>query len=144
VSWVAAVSLLVAVGAMAVDHLLGTDGDDDGAVADPAMFAIASSLSLAAAAALFLWFVPREQRARPGRAARTGLVCSVLSVVPGVALIWLGIPFVVAGAGVELGLGSRRGSSTTTAVAAVGLGGIVLVLGATVFLYQGVVSVSER
>ena len=32
-------------------------------------------------------------------AARSGLVCSIASVVPGIAFVWVGFPFVVAGAG---------------------------------------------
>lgn len=128
------VALVVAVGAMAIDHLVGTERADDDGLVDPTMFAISVSLSLAIAALLFGWLVPRETRKGPERAARSGLVCSVASVVPGIAFIWVGFPFVVAGAGLALGLHGRRGRRRIEAAAAVGIGALVLVLGAAAYV----------
>ncbi len=124
---VGAVSTTLAVAAMAADHLLPGDW--------PA-FLISSGLCLAAAALLFLRVLPRLEH-RPDaleRAAVVGLVLASLAIVPGIALLWLGFPIVVAGAGLALGLKGRDGrrrrlATAATAVGAVGvLGGFVLEL----------------
>ena len=128
------VALVVAVGAMAIDHLVGTERADDDGLVDPTMFAISAVLSLAFAAVLFGWLVPSELGKGPERAARSGFVCSVASVVPGIAFIWVGFPFVVAGAGLALGLDGRRGRRRIEAAAAVGIGALVLVLGAAAYV----------
>jgi hypothetical protein len=131
------VSLLVVLLTMAIDHLFGNESggnDDDQFPVDPAMFAISVGLSLLAAIVLFGWLVPRERAAGPERAARIGLICSVLSVVPGIALVWVGVPFVVAGAGVALGLEGRTGSRRREATAAVTIGALALTLGALGYL----------
>jgi hypothetical protein len=128
------VAILVAVGAMAIDHLVGTERTDDDGLVDPAMFVISVALSLALAAVLFGWLVPRELAKGRERAARSGLVCSIASVVPGVAFLWIGFPFVIAGAGVALGLEGRRGRRRIESGAAVVIGGLVLVLGAVAYV----------
>jgi hypothetical protein len=132
------VALLVAVGAMAIDHLVGTERTDDDGLVDPAMFAISVVLSLAVAVVLFGWLVPRELAKGPERAARSGLVCSIASVVPGVAFLWVGFPFVMAGAGMALGLEGRRGRRRIESGAAVVIGGLVLVLGAIAYVAAAV------
>jgi 4-amino-4-deoxy-L-arabinose transferase-like glycosyltransferase len=125
---VALVALLVAAGALAIDHLLGTSGgDEDDFPVDPAMFAIGVVLSAVAA---FGWLVPRERKRGPERAARSGLACSILSVVRGIAVVWVGFPFLIAGAGLALGLEGRRGDRYREATAAVLIGALVLVPGA--------------
>ena len=128
------VALVVAVGAMTIDHLVGTERVDDDGLVDPTMFAISVTLSLTVAALLFGWLVPRQARKGPERAARSGLVCSVASVVPGIAFIWVGFPFVVAGAGLALGLDGRRGARRTEAAVAIVLGALVLMLGALAYV----------
>jgi len=133
--WFGVLAVVVALGAMAVDHLVGTEREEgETGLADPTTFAITAALSLATAALLLGWLVPRERRAGQERAARSGFVCSALSVFPGVALLWLGFPFVVAGAGVELGLeglgGARRGLARATIV----LGAAIVGLGAVGYL----------
>ena len=132
------VALLVVVGTMSVDHLLGTDRSDDDGLVDPWMFVISLVASLTLAAVLFGWFVPRERARGPERAARSGLVCSISSVVPGIALLWLGVPFVVAGAGAALGLEGRRGARRVEATAAVVIGALALVLGSVVYAVAAV------
>ena len=128
-AFVGLLALLVAVGAMAIDHLVGTDRTDDDGLVDPAMFVISVVLSAGVAAVLFGWLVPRERASGPERAARSGLLCSIASVVPGIALLWVGVPFVVAGAGVALGLEGRRGARRVEATAAVVIGALAVVLG---------------
>jgi hypothetical protein len=133
------VALAVAVGSMAIDHLVGTErGDDDSGLVDPGTFAIAVVLSLAAAVILFGWLVPRLSGQGPERAARSGLVCSIASVVPGIAVIWLGVPFIVAGAGIALGLDGRSGARRVEATAAVAVGALVLALGSIGYLLAAV------
>ena len=67
-SWIGVVTLAVALTAMAVDHLLGTDREDgETGLADPATFAISAALCLAAAALLFGLLVARGERAPAGR-----------------------------------------------------------------------------
>jgi hypothetical protein len=136
---VAVLALLITCGAMAIDHLVGTEGgEDDSFPVDPAMFAIALVLSVAAAGLLFGWLVPRQRRRGPERAARTGLVCSVLSIVPGVAFVWIGFPFVIAGAGLALGLEGRRGTRRLEATVAVVVAALVLGLGALAYLIAAI------
>jgi hypothetical protein len=132
------VALVVAVAAMAIDHLVGTDRTDDEGLVDPAMFAISVGLSLAVAAFLFGWLVPRETSRGPERAARSGLVCSVASVIPGIAFLWVGFPFVVAGAGLALGLEGRGSGRHFESRAAMAIGGLVLVLGAAGYVVAAV------
>ena len=138
VALVGLVALVVAVGTMAVDHLLGTQRADDDGLVDPTMFVISVVLSLAVAAVLFGWLVPRERRHGPERSARSGLVCSIASIVPGIAFVWVGFPFVVAGAGVALGLEGRRGTRRVEAGAAVVIGGLALVLGTVAYAVAAV------
>lgn len=132
------VAILVAVGAMAVDHLVGTERTDDDGLVDPTMFAISVVLSLAVAAVLFGWLVPLARRNGPERAARSGLLCSIASVIPGLAFVWVGVPFVVAGAGLALGLDGRRGTRRTEAGAAVVIGSLVLMLGSVAYVVAAV------
>jgi hypothetical protein len=53
-TWIGVAVTAIAFAAMAVDHLLGTEPDDDDVgLVDPATFAISAGLSAAAAAVLF-------------------------------------------------------------------------------------------
>ncbi len=79
---------------------------------------------------VFGFVIPRV-KAGPNpaeRAARQGIVWSVLAVVPGVALIWLGVTFVLAEAGIALGLLGRRGERKRLATTATVVGVVALVL----------------
>ena len=135
-AWIGAGSFAVAVLAMAIDHLVGTERDGDGGLlADPLTFAISVAVSGAAALVLFGWLVPRATSTGPRRAATTGLVSASASVVPGVALLWLGVPFVTAGAGVALGLEGRHGERRRQATAAIAVGLAFLCLGTVLYVY---------
>jgi hypothetical protein len=129
-----AVSAL-AVGAMAIDHLIGTESepDDDPGLADPATFLISVALSLTLAALLFGVVVRRGARDDPDRAARKAIACSLLAV-PAIALLFLGLPFPLAGAGIALGLLGREGSRKRLATAAVGIGALIIALGAGAYI----------
>ena len=54
------------------------------------------------------------------------------------AFVWVGFPFVVAGAGLAVGLEGRRGSRRVEAGAAVVIGGLALVLGAVAYAVAAV------
>jgi hypothetical protein len=125
---IAAGSVALASAAMAVDHLLG----DDPGLEDLPMFLIASALIVGLAALLFGRVIPAARAsAEPvTRAERDGLIASVVAVVPGIATIWLGLPFVLAGAGLALGLAATQERTSWRAVAAIVIGAVVLI-GAT-------------
>lgn len=61
-------------------------------------------------------------------------MCSVLSVVPGIALLWLGLPFLSAGAGIALGAEGWH-ERHWQAAAAVAIGAAVIVLGLALYVY---------
>jgi hypothetical protein len=90
----AAVTVLALV-AMVFDHLMG----DDPGLEDPVAFVISAVFVLVTAAIVFGVVVPRAKAAsNPAeRAATDGLVVSVISFFT-IALVWLGVTFVVAGA----------------------------------------------
>jgi hypothetical protein len=115
----------LAIVAMAFDHL-DVLGDDF--PADPLAFVISSALSLFIAAIVFGIVIPRVKAAPDPaeRAARRGIVWSVAAVVPGLGFVWLGVTFVLAGAGIALGLLGRRGERKRLATAAVAVGAIAL------------------
>ncbi|CAN5190026.1 hypothetical protein BH09ACT13_BH09ACT13_01850 [soil metagenome] len=106
--------------AMAFDHLVG----DDPGLEDPVAFAISAALTLITAAIVFGVVVPRA-RHEPDGAAKRGFVLSLVSVL-GIALIWLGVTFVLAGGAIALGLVGRRGARARLATAAVVIGLVVL------------------
>jgi hypothetical protein len=114
---------VVALVAMAFDHLVGNDPGLD----DPVAFLIAAVLTLGAAAIVFGLVVPRAKAdPNPGaRAAKQGFILSLVSVLA-IALIWLGVTFVLAGGAIALGLLGRRSERGRVALAAIVIGAIVL------------------
>lgn len=133
----------MAIAALAVDHLLGNDRDsDDGGLVDPGAFAITSVLSLLVAVLLFGVVVPRSAARGPERAAGVALVLGVVSVVPGLVSLWIGIPFVVAGAAVALGLHGLGGQRRGRAYAGLALGGVVIALGAAFYVAGAIAEVT--
>jgi hypothetical protein len=127
---------------MALDHLVGNDPDSDdaGLAWDWAAFIIASALSLLLAVILFGRAVPRTKAHpdRVGRAAKHGLVYSVIAVVATPFTLWIGLPFVVAGAGIALGLLGRGGDHRRLAIAAILLGAVVLLLDTTAYVVDSI------
>ena len=122
----------VAIGAMAVDHLLG----DDPGLEDPPMFAIACVVTLAAAALVFGRILPRAKAA--DRAARDGLILSIVGVVPGLATLWLGLPFALAGGGLALGLLAWQRAHDRRGAAAIVVSVLLLSFGTIAYLVQAV------
>jgi hypothetical protein len=126
------VSALI-VGAMAVDHLIGTEDDDDPGLADPAAFLISVALSLTLVALLFGIVVRRAARDDPDRAARKAVICAVLALAA-MALLFLGLPFALAGAGIALGLIAREGTKRGLATGAVVIGAVVITVGTAAYI----------
>jgi hypothetical protein len=130
-----AVSAL-AVGAMAIDHLIGTEqepGDEPG-LADPAAFLISVALSLALAAFLFGVVVRRAVRDDDADRAASKAISLSLPALPAMALLFLGLPFPLAGAGVALGLLGREGARRRIATTAVVIGVLVIAVGAGAYV----------
>jgi hypothetical protein len=131
----------LAVAAMAVDHLLG----DDPGLEDLPTFGLTTALSIALAAVVFGWVVPRARAASASSAeapARRALVLGVLAFVPGVATLWLGFPFVLAGGGLALGLRARWEKTAGPATAAVVVAGAALALATLAYLGQAAAKLS--
>ena len=119
---IGAVVTALAIVAMWFDHMRG----DDPGYEDPVAFFVSVGVVFATAVVLFGYVVPGV-RSDPRRAARRGLVTSVLSVLT-VALIWLGVPWVVAGAGIAMGVIGLEGERRRIAALAIIVGAITLVL----------------
>jgi hypothetical protein len=114
---------------MAVDHL---------APDDLPAFLLSSGVSVALAAVLFGWVVPRTKASASGPelAASRGLICGVLAVVS-IVVLWLGVPFVLGGAAIALGLLGRTGKRRRLAATAVVIGTGVVLVGAGAYLLGG-------
>jgi hypothetical protein len=89
------------------------------------MFLISVALSIALAAFLFGVVVKRSAPDDADRAATKAIACSLLAV-PAMALLFLRLPFPLAGAGVALGLLGREGPRRRMATAAVAIGVLVI------------------
>ena len=126
----------VAVAAMAVDHLIGTEseaGEEDSFPVDAPVFFLSSGLAVALALVLFTVVVRRATGDAPARVARKAIVCSGAAVLT-LPLLFLGVPFPFAGAGIALGLLGREAQGTRSATAAVALGTLVVALGAAAYV----------
>jgi hypothetical protein len=123
---VASTVAVLLVGAMAIDHLVGTESDpgEESGLADPGAFVLGAVLSLALLAALFALVVRRTPD--PSAAASRGALCSALAI-PAVVLAFLGLPYPLAAAGIALGLRGRTGERQRLAGAAVLVGSLVVV-----------------
>ena len=111
---------------MVVDHWLG----DESGIDDPAAFFGSTAGCLIVAAFLFGSVIPNTKRhpERADRAARQGIVCSVLGLVT-LPAIFLGFPVVLGGAGIALGLLGRDGRHRALATAAIVIGVLPVVAG---------------
>jgi hypothetical protein len=119
----------LAVAAMVVDHLIP---------GDPIAFLVTSTLALALAAAIFGHIIPRT-KANPAAstlAAKRGMVCSLLAVLS-IPALFVGLPFVLGGAGIALGLIGRDGDRKRLAITAVVVGALVVLFSAGVYAFLG-------
>jgi hypothetical protein len=127
------VATALAIVVMAIDHLLEDGGGFD---ADPGGFLVSSGLSLALAWYLFGRVVPRAATDAM-RAARDAVRCAVIAVLS-LPAMWLGLPFVLAGACIALGLLGRHGEGRRRAVAAIVIGALVLLAGLSDYVEQAI------
>ena len=123
-----------------MDHLLGNEPDNpDTGLVDPVAFVVSVALSIGVAVVLFGWVVPRAENRGPERAAVVALILSVPSFVPGIGFLWLGFPFVIAGAGIALGLVGLSGARRPLAILALVMAAVPILVGAR-FYVTGVVN----
>ena len=95
---------------------------------DVIAFVVATLISLALIAGIFLWLLPRERAA--GRAARSALILAIISLVL-IVVFWTGFPFGFAAGAVALGLSAR---SAAPEAGGQGKATVAIVLGALVML----------
>jgi hypothetical protein len=120
---------------MAVDHLLGNESESpDTGLVDPVAFVVSVLLSIGVAVLLFGWVVPRAESRGPERAAVVGVILSVLSFVPGIGFLWLGFHFVIAGAGIALGLVGLSGARRRLAILALALAAAPILAGTSFYV----------
>jgi len=91
-------------------------------------FVVATLISLALIAGIFLWLLPRERAA--GRAARSALILAIVSLVL-IVVFWTGFPFGFAAGAVALGLSARAAAPQAGGE---GKATVAIVLGALVML----------
>lgn len=104
--------------ALAAANFAGDGGENGGA----GPYAVTLAASLAVAAALFGWAIPRTERP-----ARAGLVAAVFAVLS-LPVFWSGLPYVLGPAAVVYGLlGRARTDGRGAATAAVALGALATV-----------------
>ena len=117
------IAIGIAAAALAVLALAGANflgGEDENGGVGP--YAVTLATSLAIAAALFGWAIPRVERP-----ARAGLVAGAFALLS-LPVYWVGLPYVLGPAAIALGLlGRARSESTGTATAAVILGALATV-----------------
>jgi hypothetical protein len=119
----------LAVSAMAVDHLVP---------GDLIAFAVTSALALGLAALLFGRIIPRVKASSeaPSLAARRGILCSLLAVLS-IPTLFVGLPFVLGGAGIALGLFARDGGRERLGTAAAVIGAVIVLFSIGVYVVLG-------
>jgi hypothetical protein len=131
-TWIGVATAALAVAAMAVDHLIGTEDGEEGTFADPWVFLATTAGALVLTALLFRFVVRTDDPHRaPTRAIASGLL-GVLSL----PLLFLALPFPFAGAAVALGLVGREGKKRGLAAAGMVLGALVLALGVGAYTFE--------
>jgi hypothetical protein len=126
---------LLAIGALAVDHLIGESepGETDSFPVDTPAFVLTSLLSLTLVAVLFRYVVRRSRTDDARPLARKALAFAVLAIVT-IPLVFAGVPFAVAGAAIALGLLAWDRGSHRAGAAAMVLGVLVVGLGVGVYV----------
>jgi hypothetical protein len=139
-TWYVASGVLVLITALlAWDHLIGNEGDSaDAFPVDLGAFVLSIALVLALALLVFGILVPRALHAE-GRVARYALIMAAAAVVTAPFLTWLGLPQVLAGGGLVLGLAARASGHSRAGTVAAVLSLVALVFGiaATAFPADG-------
>jgi hypothetical protein len=124
---VASGATFLAIAMMAWDHLWGNErGPADSFPVDPATFFISLALIVTAAVLVF-GITVRRSAGHPATVDRSALIHSGIALALAIPLSWLGFPTVVAGAGVALGIQGLGGTHRRVAIAAIGVGLLVIV-----------------
>jgi hypothetical protein len=127
--YVATGVLMLTTALLAWDHLIGNEGDpDDAFPVDLRAFVLSMVLVLALALPVFGILVPRALHAE-GSVARYALIMAVVAAVTAPFLTWLGLPQVLAGGGLVLGLAARASGHSRAGTVAAVLSLVVLVFG---------------
>jgi hypothetical protein len=124
------------VACMAIDHLVGTAserGEDDSFPVDAGAFVLGSLLIVVLAVALFGRLVRRAVRNEPDRAIAKAIAVTVLAVLT-LPVLFIGVPFPFAGAGIALGLHARTGSRRWLAEGIVGVDVLLLALATVAYV----------
>jgi hypothetical protein len=100
----------------------------DTSTGDVVGFVVATMISLALLAGIFLWLLPRERAA--GRAARSSLILAIVALVL-IVVFWTGFCFGLAAGAVALGLSARAAAPQAGGK---GKANVAIVLGALVML----------
>jgi energy-converting hydrogenase Eha subunit A len=130
---IAAAVAVVSVVTIALNHLIGTESErNESQSAEPIAFVTTAALALGLTAVVFRFVVGRADRS-PQSVATKAIACSVLAVAT-VPLLFLAVPFPLAGAGIALGLMGREGNRRGLSTAAVVVGVLVLALGLGVYV----------
>lgn len=129
-SWyVASGVLLLTTALLAWDHLIGNEGDSDDAFpVDLGAFVLSMALVLALAVLVFGILVPRALHAEDS-VARYALIMAAVAVITAPFLTWLGLPQVLAGGGLALGLAARASGHSRAGTVAAVLSLLVLAFG---------------
>jgi hypothetical protein len=121
--------------AMAVDHLIGTEPDEGGeenTFAEPGVFVGTAVGALIVTLLLFRYIVRRTD---PDRAGTQAITCGLLAILA-LPLLFLAVPFPLAGAGLALGLIGREGRRRGLATAGTAIGAVVLGLAGGAYAFE--------
>lgn len=120
---------VLAVALMAWDHLWGNQrGSEDSFPVDAGTFFLSLGLIAVATVVVFGVTVPRSIN-HPDSIHRAAVIHGVVAVVLAVPASWLGLPVVVAGGAIVLGVRALAGPHRRIAVTAIALGSVVMVFG---------------
>jgi len=120
---------LLAVALMAWDHLWGNQrGSENTFPVDSGTFFLSLGLIVVAAIVVFGVTVPRSIR-NPNSIHRAAVIHGVVAVVLAIPASWLGLPIVVAGGAIALGVRALDGPHRRIAMTAIAMGALVVVFG---------------
>ena len=126
---VAMVATLLAIALMAWDHLWGNQrGSEDSFPVDAGTFFLSLGLIAVAAVVVFGVTVPRSIT-NPDGIHRAAVIHGVVAVVLAIPASWLGLPVIVAGGAIALGVRALDGPHRRIAIAAIALGALVMAFG---------------
>lgn len=109
--------------ALFIANIVGNGADENGG---PGWLALTFAVCTGIAVWLFWGAMPRAVEAGPATASGRALIISVLSAVT-FPVFWSGLPYVLAPAGIALGLAARSRGGGSKATLAVVIGAVALI-----------------